>query len=181
MVRKVLVIIARDGFQDHELAGVRRGLQLAGFQIVLASTRSGPCTGKFGSVEQAQIALPDVAVEEFDRTVFIGGPGAGSLVENEEAKAIARSTVAAGKVLGAICIAPLILAHAGVLKGKRATVWDSGTSVTTDRASGGEQAAILKEYGAIYTGEKVTIDGKIVTGNGPMAAEEFGRAVATLN
>lgn len=171
MVKKVLVIIARDGFQDHELAGVRRELQLAGFQIVLASTRSGPCTGKFGSVEHAQIALPDVAVEEFDRTVFIGGPGALSLVENEEAKAIARSTIAAGKVLGAICIAPLILAHAGVLKGRRVTVWDSG----------GEQTAILKEYGAIYTGEKVTVDGKIVTGNGPMAAEEFGRVMATLN
>ena len=171
MAKKVLTIIAREGFQDQELAAVRTELKKAGFEIVLASTRVGSCTGKFGSTEEAAIALQDVRCENFDRVVFIGGPGAGSLVENEEAKSIARATVAAGKLLGAVCIAPLILAHAGVLQGKRATVWDSG----------GEQAAILKRFGATYTGEKVTIDGKIVTGNGPLAAEEFGRVVATVN
>ena len=171
MPKKVLVIIAREGFQDHELAGVSSALKAADYQIVLGSTRTGPCTGKFGSAEQAEIGLRDVKVEDYDRVVFIGGPGAATLVENDDAKAIAMATVAAGKILGAICIAPTILARAGVLKGKKATVWDSG----------GEQVGILTASGATYTGEKVTVDGKILTGNGPMAAEEFGKVFAGLN
>jgi protease I len=73
-------------------------------------------------------------------------------------------------VLGAICIAPTILAKAGVLKGKQATVWDAK----------GEQIAILKAAGARYTGNEVTVDALLVTGNGPNAAEEFGRTFATL-
>lgn len=81
---------------------------------------------------------------------------------------MARATVEAGKPLGAICIAPLILAKAGVLKGRKATVWDSG----------GEQIAILKAHGAVYTDQAVVIDGSVVTGNGPGAAGEFGRVFA---
>lgn len=169
-IKKALVIIAREGFQDHELAGTRKGLSEAGFQVILGSARAGPCTGKFGSVEQATVALFDIDLSTFDRVAFIGGPGAASLAENDDAKALARSVVDAGKILGAICIAPTILAKAGVLKGKKATVWDSG----------GEQADLLRSEGATYTGQTVTVDGRIVTGNGPAAAEEFGRAFALL-
>ena len=170
MVKKVLVIIAREGFQDHELAGVRNALKAAGFLIIIGSTRAGPCTGKFGSVENAETAIKDAIINDYDRTVFIGGPGALSLAERGDAKALAVETLAAGKILGAICIAPVILARAGVLNGRRATVWDSD----------GEQAALLKASGAIYTGEAVTVDGKIVTGNGPMAEEVFGKTFAEL-
>ena len=169
--RKALLVIAREGFQDHELAGTRSGLTEAGFQIILTSTRIGPCTGKSSSTEQATIALRDIDVSNYDRIAFIGGPGAAALAENDDAKAIAIATVEAGKVLGAICIAPTILAKAGVLRGKRATVWDEG----------GQQASVLESAGAVYTGEKVTVDGKIVTANGPSAAEEFGRVFATLS
>jgi protease I len=62
------------------------------------------------------------------------------------------------------------LAKARVLEGRKATVWDSG----------GEQAALLEKYGAEYTGDTVTVDGLIVTANGPAAAEEFGRTLAAL-
>jgi len=122
------------------------------------------------SVENAETAIKDAIINDYDRTVFISGPGALSLAERGDAKALAVETLAAGKILGAICIAPVILARAGVLNGRRATVWDSD----------GEQAALLKASGAIYTGEAVTVDRKIVTGNGPMAAEVFGKTFAEL-
>ena len=167
-MRTVLLIIAPTGFQDHELADTRKSLEEAGFQVILGSTRVGPCTGKFGSTEQATVALKDCHVENFNRVAFIGGPGAEVLADNEDAQILARATVDAGKPLGAICIAPLILAKAGVLKGKRVTVWDSE----------GEQIAAIQEYGAIYSGEDVTVDGLIITGNGPQAASAFGRSLA---
>ena len=68
--------------------------------------------------------------------------------------------------MGSICISPVILAKAGVLKGKKQ---QSGVQHWI-----GDRLRILKENGATYVPEEVVIDGKIVTGNGPDASEEFG-------
>lgn len=169
-MKKALVILAQDGYQDREYAGTRGELGKAGFGIVVASVRAGECQGKLGGKEQAAVALRDVRVADYDRIAFIGGPGAGALASDPEALRIANDAVRAEMPLGAICIAPVILAKAHVLDGRKATVWDSG----------GGQAGVLERYGAIYTGEDVTVDGKIVTGSGPSAAEEFGRTLASL-
>ena len=169
-MRKTLLIIAKQGFQDVELNGTRDSLTEAGFQIVLASTEAGPCVGKFGGKEKATVALKDVDVNDYDRIGYIGGPGAANLWQNADAKRIAQETVNAKKPLGAICIAPKILAAADVLAGKRATVWNED----------GDQAGFLALHDCEYTGEEVTVDGLIVTGNGPGAAVAFGKVFAEL-
>lgn len=168
---KALVIIAAQGFQDKEFEGTRNGLIDGNFDIVLGSTDRGPCTGKFGSKLEATVALRDCSIADYDRVAFIGGPGAHKLADDTDAQNIARATVAANKPLGAICVAPTILAKAGVLKGKNATVWDDGE---------GTQINLLKFHGAVYTDKSVVTDGIIVTGNGPEAAEEFGKVFASL-
>ena len=170
MPKKSLLIIAQHGFQDVELDGTRQGLVDGGFDVILASTEVGTCTGKFGAEEEAAVALEDVNVKDYDRIGFIGGPGAANLWQNEEAKRIAQEAFKAKKPLGAICIAPKILAAAEVLVGKRATVWNKD----------GDQAGFLALHDVEYTGEDVTVDGLIVTGNGPEAAIEFGRIFASL-
>lgn len=164
------MVVSKQGYQDVEEAGTRKGLEEAGFTMEICSTETGPCRGKFGGILNATVALRDVDVSRYDRIAFVGGPGAGALAEDPGALRVARNAAAAGMKMGAICIAPTILAAAGVLKGKRATVWDRG----------GEQAHILRESGALYTGDAVTVDGLLVTGNGPEAAEEFGRTLAAL-
>ena len=169
-MKSALLIIAQSGYQDHELAGTRDGLVAAGFDIVLASKEAGECTGKLGGTENATVALRDVSVADYDRIAFIGGPGMIPYADEPDAVAVARAAGEAGMPLGAICIAPTILAKAHVLEGKRATVWDSD----------GEQEALLKQYDALYTAEDVTVDGQIVTANGPHAAEEFGKTFAAL-
>jgi protease I len=169
-VRRALIIIAKTGYQDQEYAGTRAGLQAANFEIVIGSTEAGECLGKLGGTETADTALRDVEVADYDRVAYIGGPGAHSLKDEPEALRIAQEAVAARKPLGAICIAPTILAAAGVLHGKKATVWNGD----------GEQNAFLQSHGASYTGELVTVDGLIVTGNGPVAADAFGKALAEL-
>jgi protease I len=168
-MRKALIIIAKDGYQDRELDGTRKGLS-GSFEMILASTENGTCTGKYGGTEEAEIALKDVDIADYDRIIFIGGPGAGALANEPEALRIAHETVRANKVLGAICIAPTILAKARVLEGRNATVWNKD----------GEKEALLTQYGAIYTGDDVTVDGMIVTANGEEAAEEFGKTVARM-
>ncbi len=166
-----LLVIAQNGFQDHELGPTRNALLNAGFSVVLASTQIGACVGKYGSTEEATIVLKDVRVSAYDRIAFIGGPGAFALVENEDALRIARETASSALILGAICIAPKILAAAGVLAGKKATVAESD----------GTPKVFLVEKGAVYTGEAVTVDGGIITANGPDAAEEFGQIFATMD
>lgn len=170
-MKRALVIIAQEGYQDVELAGTKAGLEAGGFTPVLCSKEAGACIGKLGGKEHALIAMKDVDVSDYARVVFVGGPGAGALASDGDALNIAYRTVEKGIPLGAICIAPTILAKAKVLDGKKATVWNED----------GEQAAVLEQAGATYTGDDVTVDGKIVTANGPEAAEEFGRTIASAS
>ncbi|MAE68445.1 MAG: DJ-1/PfpI family protein [Candidatus Peribacteraceae bacterium] len=167
---KALIIIAQEGYQDKEYQGTRDGLEDAGNIIIIASKEVGSCSGSLGGSQEATVALKDVQVSDYDRIAFIGGPGAGALASNADALKIANDAYRANMPLGAICIAPTILAKAQVLDGKRATVWNGD----------GKQSEVLETYGAEYTGEAVTIDGNIVTGNGPGAAEEFGKTLAEL-
>jgi protease I len=74
---------------------------------------------------------------------------------------VVNDAVNRNKILAAICIAPVTLAKAGALKGKRATVWSS-------------ESGQLKAGGAIYTGKNVEKDANIITAAGPFAAKEFG-------
>ena len=76
------------------------------------------------------------------------------------------------KILAAICIAPAILAKAGVLEGKNATVWSS----VLDKGP----IKILEENGANYVEKDVVVDGNIITANGPQAASEFGRKIVEI-
>lgn len=68
------------------------------------------------------------------------------------------------KLVAAICLAPVILANAGVLAGERATV-------------AGTQAMAIEAGGATYTGPGVTTDGNVVTANGPKSARLFGQKI----
>ncbi len=170
MSKKALVIIAQDRYQDVELGDTRKGLLEANFEVVLCSKEVGRCSGKLGGTEEATIAMRDVQPLDYERYAFIGGPGARALRDDPEATLLAQSLNATGRPLGAICIAPTILAAAGVLEGKRATVWNED----------GEQDAYISERGANYTAEDVTVDGHIVTANGPEAAYEFGQKLASL-
>ena len=165
-----LIVVAQQGYQDHELEGTARGLADAGFELTLCSKEEGPCTGKLGTQLDATIAMRDADTADFDCIAFIGGPGARVLAEDDEAIELAQRFSLRGKPIGAICIAPTILAEAGILQGKKATAWNED----------GLQKNFLMSRGATFTGAPVTVDGSIVTGNGPDAAQEFGRTFASI-
>ncbi|MEM2674590.1 MAG: DJ-1/PfpI family protein, partial [Candidatus Hadarchaeales archaeon] len=82
------------------------------------------------------------------------------------ALSLAKEAAELGKKVCAICIAPVILANAGLLENRKATVWD------------GEFRRMLEEKGAKYVNKSVVVDGNIITANGPGAASEFGRTIA---
>ncbi|RLA85880.1 MAG: DJ-1 family protein [Deltaproteobacteria bacterium] len=162
--RRVLMVIAPEGFRDEELQIPKGEFEKAGYEVVIASSTLGTARGMLGAKVKPQVLLKDVKVEDYDAVIFVGGVGAQYYFNHPEALRIAREAASQEKVLGAICLAPGILARAGVLKGKRATVWRS-------------EAKTLKEKGAIYTGQQVEVDGKVITGNGPTAAPLFASKI----
>jgi protease I len=160
----VLMIIAPERFRDEELFVTQEELELAGHRTVIASRVKGICPGSRGGFATATLTLLEVDVDDYDAVVFVGGGGAKVYFADDSALRIARSMAESGKVTAAICLAPVILANAGILAGKRATV-------------AGTEAKTLEDKGAHYTGPGVTVDGTIVTANGPKSSRLFGRKI----
>ena len=165
--KSVLMIIAHQRFRDEELLHTRDVLLKRGARVKVASTNLVPAKGMLGATVKPDMLVARVDPAAYDAVIFVGGAGAEAYFEDRTALALARAAHRNGKVVAAICIAPSILANAGILEGKLATVWD-----------GPRYVAILKKKGARYTAEPVTVDGKIITANGPGAARKFGEAVA---
>jgi protease I len=175
MGKKILMIIPPEKFRDEELFVPKGHFEEKGIEIVLASTKTGECSGMMGRAATAEIALADVDVKRYDAIVFVGGSGTPLIRKEKKALEIVRDAATDGKVLGAICWAPTILAKAGVLEGKRATVWNG-----EDAEFGMKTSEYLESRGATYSSEGFVVDGKIVTADGPAHAKEFARAIEGL-
>lgn len=162
----VVMVIAPRMFRDEEYDHPKQVFEQHGFDVTTASTQPGETVGKLGMVATAETSVADAAKRDWDAVVFVGGAGASVFFDDPDAHALARKVANAGGVVSAICIAPSTLAHAGLLDGVHATAFPS-------------QEGDLRAHGAIWTGEPVSMDERIVTGNGPEAATAFGRAVAS--
>jgi protease I len=163
--KSVCMIIARKNFRDEELLEPAKLLKEKGAKVVIASSTKRIAVGMLGAKVKPQLLLSKVKVEKFDAIVFIGGLGAQEYFKSKTALKIAREAVKKKKILGAICIAPSILANAGVLKGRRATAFKS-------------QKAHLEACGAKWSQSMVIRDGNIITACGPEAAKHFGQSLA---
>lgn len=166
-MKKAAFIIAEQNFRDEEYKVPKEVLENKGIKVVTASTTTGECVGKLGMKVTPDVLVKDLDPAEYDAVIFVGGGGSEQYFNDATAHELAKSAYAQGKIVGAICIAPVILANAGLLEGKTATVFPDG-------------APVLKEKGANYTGKSVEVDGRIITGNGPDAAQEFGEKLADL-
>lgn len=163
--KKAVLIIASRDFRDEELFETKQELENADIDTVIASTKTGIIKGIRRGRAEAKILVNDIVVEDYDAIIFVGGPGAKEYFDSAVAQDIARQAKDKKKVLAAICIAPAVLANAGVLDGVRAT------SFSTEQFK-------LKKAGAEYTGTDVERDGLIITANGPRAAAQFGKTIA---
>lgn len=162
--KKVLFVIAPADFRDEELFETKKTVEDAGYLTVISSTRTDEATGMLGGKAKPDITITESRVDDYDAIVFVGGSGAKVLLNDEAALSLAKAADEAGKLVAAICMAPEILANAGLLKGKSATCWGGGRSN-------------LESKGAIVKDASVVEDGRLITGDGPAAAREFGEAI----
>ena len=162
--KKIVMIIAQI-FEEPEFKYPKEIFDNEGANVTIASSTLSMASG--GSLRvKPDILIDDIKAKDFDAIVFIGGFGVTEYFENPQAHRIARQALEADKILAAICMAPRILANAGVLKGKKATCFPN---VRED----------IKAKGGIVSGEMVERDGNIITGNGPGAATKFGETIAS--
>lgn len=170
-MKKALLIVAQTDFQPVEYRDTRAELEKEGIEVKTASFEEGEAAAKDGSRIEVDAAIDEVDTNDYDAVVLIGGPGAArQLVGNQDVINLIKSADNDHKIIGAICIAPVVLAQARVLNERKATVWNED----------GKQKEILGAEGAFYTEQDVVIDTRIVTANGPEAAAEFGKTVAKL-
>lgn len=162
--KKAVIIIASNNFRDEELLKPKEVLEKNGVTVTIASSSLKEATGMLGAKVKPDILFSNINVSDYDAVIFVGGSGANEYWDNPTAHKIAHDANNAKKIVGAICIAPVTLAKAGLLKNKKATTY---SSTTND----------IKSAGAKYTGADVERDGNIITASGPAAAQEFGEAI----
>ncbi len=159
---KVLLVIAPEKFRDEELAEPVAALKNAGIGYDIASTKRGTCTGMMGAKATA-ISLDEIDPKNYDGIIIVGGNGAQAhLWEDDLLQPIVRIFADKSKMIGAICLAPVVLARAGILKGKKATYFENPVAFREMRAGG-----------AVLVNAPVVTDSRLVTANGPAAAKAF--------
>jgi len=169
---KILMIIAPSNFRDEEYFIPWDIFVAEGAEVLTASTQRGSARGSQGGEAVIDYTLDNISGGDFSAFIFIGGQGAYGLINDSNCHRIAKEALEAGRMICAICIAPVILAKAGILQGKRATVWTS----ETDKSA----VALLEQAGAIYQNDDIVQDGLIITANGPTAARKFAETIVNL-
>ncbi|MBI1269505.1 hypothetical protein GC174_03640 [bacterium] len=166
--KKVALVIACDQFRDEELFVPRTTLEDRGAETLVAASRLERSNGMLGRYADPQILIKDLDADQLDAVIIVGGMGSPEFLWNDQdLHLLLQSMQSRGKILAAICLSGAVLANAGVLKGKKATVYETPESV-----------AALKAGGAFFESAPVVKDGKIITANGPEAASDFALEIA---
>lgn len=158
MTKRVLCLLV-PGFEEIETVTPIDLLRRAGAEVVIASlTGEKQVAGRCFMLLEAEAALEEVRNEAFDLLLIPGGPGVKALREDGRPAQLARQFADAGKLIGAICAAPTVLADAGLLAGKRFTAHFS----------------VHEELQEALGNERVVEDGNLITSRGAGTAVEFG-------
>jgi len=164
----VLIYLPQQLFNGDEFEPTLRRLSRAGIETRIATSDTGVAVSMARVVVQSDLALPDVKVADFAGLVLIGGSGAALYWDDSLLQGRCREFAASGKVVAAIGIAPITLARAGVLKGRKATVFHERSAINW-----------LRESGAKFSFRELVADRNVITAASAEQARAFGQAVAT--
>lgn len=168
--KKILYVIAQKDFRDEEYLVPSKMFKDEGALVTVASDSKGECSGMLGAKVLSDCAISDCHALDYDVIVVAGGMGAIEYIwPNETLHALLKDFRTQSKGTHAICLSPAVLAITGILNGKKGTVYQ------TDLSRGH-----FEKGGAKLLDEPVVLDGGIVTGRDPDAAEPFGKKIIEL-
>lgn len=162
---KVLVPLA-EGFEEIEAISIIDVLRRAGVEVITACLTENPVKGSHNISVVADRNLSGCSENEFDAMILPGGmPGSENLKKSHPVIALLQSFHQKGKLVGAICAAPMVLGHAGILQGKKATCYP-----------GFENELV----GATVLDRPVVADNLVVTGRGAGCAIPFALEIVGI-
>lgn len=161
----MIYIFLADGFEEIEALAPTDILRRAGREVLTVGVTGKTVSGAHGIPVTADITVDEVVLDDsLEAVVLPGGmPGTTNLEASDKVKESVMFAVANEKLIGAICAAPSVFGHWGLLEGRKATCFP-----------GFEKDL----HGAMYSGEGVVKDGVIITAKGAGVALQFGEALA---
>lgn len=155
-MKKVCVLLA-EGFEEVEALTVSDIMRRAKIQCDLVSIKDKKVTSSHGvSIEADKIFTEDM---EYDLIVLPGGiPGANNLRDDERVINILKKQNKEGKLIGAICAAPIVLGKAGLTEGRKITSYPGYEDELPN---------------CDYLEDAVVVDGNIITSRGPATSMAF--------
>lgn len=152
---KALIILA-DGFEEIEAFTVIDVLRRANIEVTSAGLMSAVVEGAHKIRTMADKTLSAANLDTFDALILPGGAGYKNLLNSAAVIKIIQDFNKKNKILAAICAAPCVLAKAGVLDGKIATIYP------------GMESSLPRPREA-----KVVVDKNVITSRSPGTAMEF--------
>lgn len=155
-----------DGFEELEAIAPVDMLKRAGIDVVTVGVTGKNVTGSHGVTFVSDITEEELVLTDELEAVFLPGgmPGTLNLEKSERVQSAIDYAVNNGKLICAICAAPSVLGHKGLLKGKKATAYPG----------------FEKDLeGAVVNGDFVVRDGNFITAKGAGVATEFGLAIVS--
>ena len=161
----MIYVFFANGFEEVEAVATVDMLRRAELEVCTVGVGWVKVAGAHGIVMDCDLADTQAHADEaLEAVVLPGGmPGTLNLEKSQVVQQFIDYAVAHGKLVAAICAAPSILGHKGLLEGKEATCFP-----------GMEQEL----YGAKLSDRFVCRDGQFITGRGAGVAIDFGLAIA---
>ena len=158
-MKKAAIFLA-DGFEEMEAIAPIDILRRAGIEVDTVSINSDlKVIGAHGVKLETDINIKDVNVDLYDAVICPGGlPGSTNLRDNDKVISIIKEANSNGKLIAAICAAPIVLDAAGVLDVNYTTY------PTVEKGI---------KSGTYQTDKKVVLDKNIITSAGPSTATDF--------
>jgi 4-methyl-5(b-hydroxyethyl)-thiazole monophosphate biosynthesis len=160
----MIYIFLANGFEEIEALAVVDILRRCDLDVVIVGIGGKRITGSHNITVECD-ADENIQAEKIDAVILPGGmPGTLNLENSAFVQKMIDKAAESGALVCAICAAPSVLGHKGLLRGKKATCYP------------GFETAL---EGAAVAGRAIEIDGNFITGKGPGVALEFGFAVAS--
>ncbi len=163
----ILIFLSATNFSEEEYLIIKKVFLKAGKGIFITSDSYTVCSGDNGLKVKADTDFYNVNDKNFSAIVLIGGKGSKNYWDNEQLHNIVKNFKRAGKIVAAICSAPIILARAGLLTNIPTTCWS-------------EDKNELIKLGINYNDRSVVVEKGVITSDGPRSAEQFAETVLNM-
>ena len=157
----MIYVFLAEGFEEVEAIAPIDILRRAELDVAVVGVGRKNVTGSHGITVVADVMDCEIAPDENCEGIILPGgmPGTLNLEKNENVQKFIDYAVENKLVIGAICAAPSILGHKGILNGKKAVCYDGFET---------------QLFGAEIGDTSVCRDGNIITAVGAGVALEFG-------